>query len=97
MRFIRNNVEREAVGSEAERLLRLGFVPIGDEDAASARETAANETAEPMPQSAASDTEDCSTDLESLTVSELRKLAKEKGIGGASGLSKKDLIAILGG
>lgn len=80
MIYIRENVEREATGTEAERLVRLGYKPAGGDFM-----NAPVEEPEPV------------ADLESMTAGELKKLAKSKGLAGASGLTKKELIEVLKG
>lgn len=82
--MIRGNVERVAEGAAAERLIRQGYVQLGASDSAK-KEEAADEKAEPA------------VALDRLPVAALRKIAKEKGITGAAGLTKKELLAILKG
>lgn len=86
MILIKDNVERVVTSkSDAEKLKKQGYKPV---------ETMAKDTA------AAEDIRDgdkAPADLESMTVAQLREVAKEKGIKSAGSLSKTDLLALLEG
>ncbi len=87
IRMIKGNVER-IVASEgaAARFKAEGFIRM---DAEESQEDAAHSEAKvPV------ETEE-ETALENLTINELRKIAKEKGINGSFSLSKADLLEVL--
>lgn len=81
MRLIRKNVEREADGVTAQKLMNDGFKPV---------EVATQKT-ESDPD------EKATKNIEEMTVEELKTLAKERGLTGVSALAKQDLIDILKG
>lgn len=83
MRLIRKNVEREAEGSAAEKLISDGFTPMK------------KATPDTVPEEKIG--KDIGKDIEDMTVEELKTLAKEKGLTGVSSLAKADLLAILKG
>lgn len=82
MRLIRKNVEREADGATAEKLMSDGFKPVKD--------TILQKT-DMKPD------EKVTKSIEEMTVEELKDLAKERGITGVSALAKQDLVDILKG
>ena len=75
MRYIKDNVEREAEGAAAEKLLARGFKPLAEKKEESKEEK----------------------NLADMKVGELKALAVERGITGAEGLTKAELIAVLEG
>ena len=81
MRLIRKNVEREADGVTAQKLINDGFKPV---------EVAFQKTA-------SNSTDEATKNIEEMTVEELKTLAKERGLTGVSALAKQDLINILKG
>ena len=85
MRLIKGNVERIAKNDViASKLIADGFRELGE-----VREVEPEKQAEPekLPEP--------EKNLEEMTVPELKALAKEKGIEGASSLGKEDLLAVL--
>lgn len=82
MRLIRVNVEREADGADAAKLMQDGFNLV--ETPAQTEETSDSEN---VPEKA----------IEDMTVEELKAAAKERGLTGVSSLAKQDLIDILKG
>lgn len=82
MRLIRVNVEREADGADATKLMQDGFNLV--ETSAQTEETSDSEN---VPEKA----------IEDMTVEELKAVAKERGLTGVSSLAKHDLIDILKG
>ena len=82
MRLIRVNVEREADGADAAKLMQDGFNLV--ETPAQTEETSDSEN---VPEKA----------IEDMTVEELKAVAKERGLTGVSSLAKQDLIDILKG
>ena len=81
IRLVRGNVEKIAHSEEqAKKLMSEGFKRI------EAIEQGAPEREKEEPKA----------DLNSLTVKELREMAKEKGIDAASSLNKEDLLKVLG-
>ena len=81
MRLIRKNVEREADGVTAQKLINDGFKPV---------EVASQKTA-------SNSVDEATKNIEEMTVEELKTLAKERGLTGVSALAKQDLINILKG
>ena len=81
MRLIRKNVEREADGVTAQKLMNDGFKPV---------------EATP-PKTASESAKEATKNIEEMTVEELKTLAKERGLTGVSALAKQDLIDILKG
>ena len=81
MRLIRKNVEREAEGVAAQKLMNDGFKPVE----IVSQKTASNSVNE------------ATKNIEEMTVEELKTLAKERGLTGVSALAKQDLINILKG
>lgn len=82
MRYIRGNVERIAkTDAQAEKLKKNGFKPVAMAEAA---ETSTKEVTAPE-----------APDLDAMTVLELKTLAKDKGIAGASSLNKAELLEML--
>lgn len=81
MRLIRKNVEREADGVTAQKLMNDGFEPV---------------EAKP-PKTASESAKEATKNIEEMTVEELKTLAKERGLTGVSALAKRDLIDILKG
>lgn len=81
MRLIRKNVEREADGVTAQKLMNDGFKPV---------ETAPLKTA-------SESAKEATKNIEEMTVEELKTLAKKRGLTGVSDLVKQDLIDILKG
>ena len=81
MRLIRKNVEREADGVTAQKLMNDGFKPV---------EVTPQKTE-------ADSAEEVTKNIEEMTVEELKTLAKERGLAGVSALAKQDLIDILKG
>lgn len=81
MRLIRKNVEREAEGVAAQKLMNDGFKPVE----VVSQKTASNSVNE------------ATKNIEEMTVEELKTLAKERGLTGVSALAKQDLINILKG
>lgn len=81
MRLIRKNVEREADGVTAQKLINDGFKPVE----VASQKTASNSAAE------------ATKNIEEMTVEELKTLAKGRGLTGVSALAKQDLINILKG
>lgn len=81
MRLIRKNVEREADGVTAQKLMSDGFKPV--------EVTPQKTEADPV--------EEVTKNIEEMTVEELKILAKERGLTGVSALAKQDLIDILKG
>jgi len=84
MRLIRKNVEREADGAEAERLMREGFFPL----AGPAEESGGQGRKKKELAAAASS-------LENLTAAQLADMAKAMGLKGYSSLTKKELLEAL--
>ena len=85
MRFIKGNVERIVKDDVvASKLIADGFKELGEAQAVEPEKQAKSENP-PEPEK----------NLEDMTVSELKALAKEKGIEGASSLAKEDLLAVL--
>lgn len=82
MRLIRKNVEREADGAIAEKLMSDGFKPVENT-------TLQKTNTKPDEKAAKS--------IEEMTVEELKILAKERRLTGVSALAKQDLIDILKG
>lgn len=82
MRLIRKNVEREADGATAEKLMSDGFEPVED--------TILQKTDMKLD-------EKVTKSIEEMTVEELKALAKERGLTGVSALAKRDLVDILKG
>ena len=81
MRLIRKNVEREADGVTAQKLINDGFKPV---------EVASQKTA-------SNSDDEATKNIEEMTVEELKTLAKGRGLTGVSALAKQDLINILKG
>ena len=81
MRLIRKNVEREADGVTAQKLINDGFKPV---------EVASQKTA-------SNSVDEATKNIEEMTVEELKALAKGRGLTGVSALAKQDLINILKG
>ena len=81
MRLIRKNVEREADGVTAQKLMNDGFEPV---DAV-------------PPKTASEPAKEVVKNIEEMKVEELKTLAKERGLTGVSALAKQDLIDILKG
>ena len=81
MRLIRKNVEREADGVIAQKLMNDGFKPV---------EVVSQKTA-------SNSVDETTKNIEEMTVEELKTLAKERGLTGVSALAKQDLINILKG
>ena len=81
MRLIRKNVEREAEGVTAQKLMNDGFKPV---------EVVSQKTA-------SNSADEATKTIEEMTVEELKTLAKERGLTGVSALAKQDLINILKG
>lgn len=81
MRLIRKNVEREADGVTAQKLMNDGFKPVETTPLKTASESAKEAT----------------KNIEEMTVEELKTLAKKRGLTGVSALVKQDLIDILKG
>lgn len=80
MRYIKDNVEREATTDEqAKRLKQSGFKPLCDPD----QDPASDETEIPV------------HSLDDMKASDLKVLAKEKGIEGVSSLNKSQLLELL--
>jgi len=85
MRLIKGNVERIVRDDvKASKLIADGFKVLGE-----ARE------AEPQKQAEPENPTEPEKNLEDMTVPELKALAKDKGIEGASSLGKEDLLAVL--
>nr|DAL93856.1 MAG TPA: transcription termination factor Rho [Caudoviricetes sp.] len=85
MRLIKGNVERIVKDDViASKLIADGFKELGE-----AREVEPKKQAEPE------NPPEPEKNLEDMTVPELKALAKEKGIEGASSLGKEDLLAVL--
>jgi hypothetical protein len=82
MRLIRKNVEREADGIAAEKLMNDGFKPVENTTSQKTDMKSDEKTAK---------------SIEEMTVEELKALAKERGLTGVSALAKQDLIDILKG
>lgn len=82
MRLIRKNVEREADGTTAKKLMSDGFKPV---------EKTTSQKTDMKPD------EKAAKSIEEMTVEELKTLAKERGLTGVSALAKQDLIDILKG
>lgn len=82
MRLIRDNVEREADGTTAKKLMSDGFKPV---------ENTTSQKTDMKPD------EKAAKSIEEMTVEELKTLAKERGLTGVSALAKQDLIDILKG
>lgn len=81
--LIRENIERVAASEDAAvRLEKEGFVRITEPEKAKEEEVISNEQEDEQ-------------ELEVMTVSELRNLAKEKGLSGVSALSKAELLEVL--
>jgi hypothetical protein len=85
MRLIKGNVERIV----EDQVMTAKLVADGFKELAEAREVETENQAEPE------NPPEPEKNLEDMTVPELKALAKEKGIEGASSLSKEDLIAVL--
>lgn len=79
MRLIRKNVEREADGVTAQKLINDGFKPV---------EVASQKIA-------SNSADEATKNIEEMTVEELKTLAKGRGLTGVSALAKQDLINIL--
>ena len=86
MRLIRKNVEREAGGTTAKKLMSDGFKPVEN---TTSQKTDMKPDMKPDEKAAKS--------IEEMTVEELKTLAKERGLTGVSALAKQDLIDILKG
>ena len=85
MRFIKGNVERIVEDQfKAEKLKADGFKDL---DVVEGMDPGVPGGSEVQPES--------ERNLDDMTVPELKVLAKEKGIEGASSLNKEDLLAIL--
>jgi len=85
MRLIKGNVERIVKDDViASKLIADGFKELGE---ASEVEPEKQEEPENLPEPEKS--------LEDMTVPELKALAKDKGVEGASSLGKEDLLAVL--
>lgn len=85
MRLIKGNVERIVKDDViALKLIAEGFKELGE-----VREV------EPEKQTELKNPPEPEKNLEDMTVPELKALAKEKGIEGASSLGKEDLLAVL--
>lgn len=85
MRLIKGNVERIVEDQVmAAKLFADGFKELGE-----VREV------EPEKQEEPENLPEPEKNLEDMTVPELKALAKEKGIEGASSLGKEDLLAVL--
>lgn len=85
MRLIKGNVERIVKDDViASKLIADGFKELGE-----VREVEPEKQAEPE------NIPEPEKNLEDMTVPELKALAKEKGIEGASSLGKEDLLAVL--
>lgn len=82
MRLIRRNVERIVSDKTlAAKLKQQGFVPLDEP-----------KKAEPVEKE---EPEEEMKDLSSMTVQELRAMAKARGVKGAAALNKEDLLEIL--
>ena len=81
MRVIRENVEREVDASKCEQLLKDGSKLV---------ETSGDSKKESSEAKAPGD-------LDSMSLAELRAVAKEKGLSGYSSLSKEELLGVLKG
>lgn len=85
MRFIKGNVERIVKDDLiASKLIADGFKELGEV-----------KEVEPHVQEEPEIPPEPEKNLEDMTVPELKALAKEKGIEGASSLGKEDLLAVL--
>lgn len=85
MRLIKGNVEKIVKNDViASKLIADGF-----------KELSEVKVAEPGKQAEPENPPEPEKNLEDMTVSELKALAKEKGIEGASSLAKEDLLAVL--
>ena len=85
MRLIKGNVERIVKDDViASKLIADGFKELGE-----VREIEPEKQAEPE------NPTEPEKNLEDMTVPELKALAKDKGIEGASSLAKEDLLAVL--
>ena len=85
MRLIKGNVERIVKDDvKASKLIADGFKELGE-----------SKESEPEKQSGSENPLEPEKSLEDMTVPELKALAKEKGIEGASSLGKEDLLAVL--
>lgn len=84
MRLIKGNVERIVKDDvKASKLIADGFKEL----------TAANEESEKQVEPEVQ--QELEKKLEDMNVTELKALAKEKGIDGTSSLNKEDLLAVL--
>lgn len=95
-RLIKGNVERIAASEgDAVRLEKDGYTRIYTaKEPAQDRNTKLQDQGT-EPQNQGTENADAGTSLEGMTINELRKIAKEKGINGSFSLSKSDLIEIL--
>ena len=84
MRVIRGNVEREAEGAMYDSLIREGYKPV----------KAKGDSEKESPENHPVETE---KNLEEMNVTELRTVAKERGITGSSSLNKEQLLMVLKG
>lgn len=101
MRLINENVERDAEGSDIQKWMSKGYSELEEatEEPSSETEESSDTTDAAEKNTENSDiteeAEEPTQDLESLTVQELRTLAKEKGLEGTSSLNKQQLIDVL--
>ena len=82
MRVIRDNVEREVEASKCEQLLKDGYKLV---------ETSGDSEKE------SSEAAKAPGDIDNMSLTELRAVAKEKGLSGYSSLSKDELLNVLKG
>lgn len=83
MRVIKDNVERDVDASKCEQLLKDGYKLV---ETSGDSEKESSEAAESV-----------SRDFDSMSLAELRTVAKERGLSGYSSLSKDELLNVLKG
>lgn len=83
MRVIRENIEREVDASKCEQLLKDGYKLV--------------ETSGDSKKESSEATVKAPGDIDNMSLTELRVVAKERGLSGYSSLSKDELLSVLKG